>query len=115
MPRLKKVQSDDEHEEDTAVVLIGTGDRSHSFEIYRQVRETRRTRYRRNDTAGFDELTDCTIRIEAVEKTGKPQNSASNDSMQVHLDPPKRKRRVHGIKRADLPKPRKRKAASEWQ
>lgn len=115
MPRQKIVHKDSN--EITAMdVLVGTGALSHSFEIYRQVRQTRMNTCRKHLRGGeVEESTNCSLRIETMENK-KPKTSSDDN---VTVKPPQRARfkrkRVQGSKRSDCPKELKRKIVSEWQ
>jgi len=125
MPRPKIVHRG-EHEGTAVDVLVGMGASSHSFEIYRQVRQTRMhtgINYRQQKRGGVSfpvekKSTDCSLRIETTEKK-KHQTAADGRVLEPTAKPQRvnlrKRKRVQGCKRSDCPKERKRKTASEWQ
>lgn len=125
MQRQKIVQKDG-HEITAMDVLVGTGATSHSFEIYRQVRQTRLqtgnyNTCRKHPRGGEVETsTDCSLRIETTEKKKKPKTIGGGGGGNVKTKPPPqrtryKRKRVQGSKLSDCPKERKRKITSEWQ
>ena len=117
MPRQKIVHKDGK--EITAMdVLVGTGATSHSFEIYRQVRQTRMNTCRKHLRGGeVEESTNCSLRIETTENK-KPKTSSDGNvtvKPKPHQSARFKRKRVQGSKRSDCPKELKRKMVSEWQ
>lgn len=107
----------DGHEITDMDVLVGTGATSHSFEIYRQVRQTRMNTCRKHLRGGkVGESTNCSLRIETTTENKKLKASADGNVTAKPLQRARFKRkRVQGCKRSDCPKELKRKMVSEWQ